>query len=467
MRNKNYMTNKALARLQNSSRAERDNVGAIATTTRRADEMSNKRGGCAFKKTFLSLFMLISMLVAPSAQAELELHISKTTDDGIPIYISNISAGIPGGHNGIIEADLKRSGRFTIIDRTKIPDIASYGDTLNAGAYQDITDYIVRGKDNGNGGLFIELVSTSDNAKTNYTITANNNPRRPAHKVADLIYEKITREKGAFDTRLAYVTVINSTSSNRVFKLLVSDSDGHGEQEILSSRKPILSPSWSPDGSKLAYVSFERDSSGIYVQDIFTGEKKLISARDGSNSSPAWSPDGSQLAMSLSFSGNAEIYVINVSSGALKQVTNSSAIDTEPVWNGTNSIIFTSNRGGKPQLYRKSVSGGSAQRLTFDGKYNSAADVANKRMTFITGNRGAFHVAIKSLNGGSGKDMLSNGSMDETPTLAPNGAMVAYTTLRDGQNTLAVVSDNGKAKQFLKAAVGDIRYPAWSPYLHR
>jgi TolB protein len=461
------MNNKALAKLQNGSRAERDNVGAIATTTRRANEMSKKQGGCALKKPFLAIFALFLMLVAPSAYAELELHISKTSDDGIPIYIANIPAGIPGGHSGIIEADLKRSGRFTIIDRSKIPDIAPLGGTLNAGAYQDIADYVVRGKDDGNGGLAIELVSTSDNAKTDYKITANSNTRRPAHKAADLIYEKVTREKGAFDTRLAYVTVINSTSSNRIFKLLVSDSDGHGEQEILSSRQPILSPSWSPDGTKLAYVSFEHGSSGIYVQNIFSGEKKLISARDGSNSSPAWSPDGSQLAMSLSFSGNAEIYVININNGTMKQVTKSSAIDTEPVWNGTNSIIFTSNRGGKPQLYRKSVSGGSAQRLTFGGKYNSAADVASKKMTFITGNRGAFHVAIKSLGGGSGKDMLSNGRMDETPTLAPNGAMVAYTTLRGGQNTLAVVSDNGKARQFLRAAVGDIRYPAWSPYLHR
>ncbi len=429
-------------------------------------QIIEKRGGWSIKKAFLPLFSVIFILLSSSTYAELELHISKTSDDGIPIYIANISAGIPGGHNGIIEADLKRSGRFTIVNRSKIPNIASYGETLNAGAYQDIADYIVRGKDNGNGGLFIELVSTTDNAKTNYTITANENPRRPAHKAADLIYEKITRRKGAFDTRLAYVTVTNSTSKNRTFRLYISDSDGNNPQSILSSRRPIMSPAWSPDGSELAYVSFEKNTSAIYVQNIFTGAKRLISAREGINGAPAWSPDGSRIAMSLSINGNPEIYTINTKSGALKRITNSSAIDTEPAWNGTGSIIFTSNRGGSPQLYRISANGGDAQRITFDGKYNSAADIANNKIAFISGNRGAFHVAIKSMSE-SGKNMLSNGRLDESPTLAPNGAMVAYTTLRNGQNTLAVVSDNGKSRQFLTSPAGDVREPAWSPYLHK
>ena len=424
-----------------------------------------KQGGCALKNTLQYLFLMFFMLFVSTAFAELELHISKTTDNGIPIYISNISAVIPGGHNGIIEADLKRSGRFTIVNRSKIVNLSPFGSTLNTKAYQDIADYIVRGKDNGNGGLLIELISTSDNATTNYTISANSNPRRPAHKAADLIYEKITRRKGAFDTRLAYVTVTNSATKNRTFRLYVSDSDGHNPHTILTSRRPIMSPAWSPNGSELAYVSFERNSSAIYVQNIFTGKKRLISARDGINGAPAWSPDGSRIAMSLSINGNPDIYTINVKSGELKQVTKSSAIDTEPAWNGTNSIIFTSDRGGKPQLYRINANGGSTERLTFDAKYNSAADVVDKKIAFITGNRGAFHVALRPVNG-SGKDILSNGRLDESPTLAPNGAMVAYTTLRNGQNTLAVVSDNGKSRQFLTSPAGDVREPAWSPYLH-
>ncbi len=421
-----------------------------------------KRRGCALTSPFYVVSAILSMLLlfAVPAYAELELHISKTSDEGIPIYIANIS----GGANGIIEADLKRSGRFTVVNRSTIANLTPFGGTLNAGAYQNIADYIVRGKQARDGALAIELVSTSDNAKTLYNISTNTNRRRVAHKAADKIYEKVTRRKGAFDTRLAYVTVLNKTSKNRTFRLYISDSDGHNPQAILSSKQPIMSPAWSPDGSQLAYVSFERDTSAIYVQNIFTGAKRLISARDGINGAPAWSPDGARLAMSLSINGNPDIYVTNTSGGALKRITTSSAIDTEPAWSGTNSLIFTSNRGGSAQLYRVAASGGQAQRLTFDAKYNSAADIANKKMAYITGNRGAFHVAIKSL-GSSGRDLLSNGRLDESPTLSPNGAMVAYTTKRNGQNTLAVVSDNAKSRQFLTSPAGDVREPAWSPYL--
>ncbi len=403
--------------------------------------------------------LLITLASGLPARAELELTISKTSDDGIPIYIANI----PGDATGVIEGDLKRSGRFTIIDREKISKLSAFGDTLNGGEYNNITDYIVRGKEH-NGGLQIELISTSDNAKTIYTISSNSNPRRVYHKAADKIYEKITREKGAFDTRLAYVTVTNKTSDKRIFRLYVSDADGHKPQVILTSKQPIMSPAWSPDGKQLAYVSFEDNSSAIYIQDIFTGEKFMLSARKGINSAPAWSPDGKKVAMSLSFNGSPDIYIVDVKTGDFTRVTKSSAIDTEPTWSGTNSIVFTSDRGGSPQLYRIAASGGKAQRLTFEGKYNSAADIANQKLAFITGNRGAYHVAIKSMHG-EGRDYLSNGNLDESPTLSPNGAMVAYTTMEKGENALAVVSDNAKARQFLTSAVGDIRDPAWSPYL--
>ena len=412
------------------------------------------------KKSIERIVTVFFLLVfSIPAFAELELRISKTSDDGIPIYLANI----PGGANGIIEADLKRSGRFTVIDRSRISALAPYGEVINAGEYNEIADYIVRGKPS-NGGLEVELISTSDNAKTLYTISPNTNPRRAAHKAADQIYEKITREKGAFDTRLAYVTVTDKASENRVFRLYVSDADGHNPQVILTSGLPIMSPAWSPNASELAYVSFEENSSAIYVQNIFTGEKRQISAREGINGAPAWSPDGTKLAMSLSINGNPDIYNVDVNSGQLTQVTTSTAIDTEPAWSGTDSIIFTSNRGGSPQLYQVSATGGSAQRLTFDGNYNSAADIANNKIAFITGNGSAFHVAIKSINS-TGKDMLSDGNLDESPTLSPNGAMVAYSTMKNGENALAVVSDNAKARQFLTSPLGDVREPAWSPYL--
>jgi len=422
-----------------------------------------KWGGCIRSPLFLAVFFLLSTLFyALPSYAELELHISKTSNDGIPIYIANIN----GGASGIIEADLKRSGRFTIVERSKINNLPVYGSSLNGSAYQQITDYIVRGKAQADGSLDVELVSTSDNARTEYHISPNTNPRRVAHKAADSIYQKITRQKGAFDTRLAYVTVTNKANSNRRFRLYVADSDGYNAQSILTSREPIMSPSWSPDGTQLAYVSYEQGNSAIYIQNIFTGEKRLISGREGINTAPDWSPDGSRMAMSLSVNGNPDIYVMNLKSGALTQVTDDRAIDTEPTWNGTQSLVFTSNRGGSPQLYRIAATGGNAQRITFEGKYNSAADIAEKKLTYITGNRGAFHVAIQSLQS-SGRDILSNGQLDESPTLAPNGTMVVYSTLRSGQNALAVVSDNGKAKQFLRTPAGDVREPAWSSYLYK
>jgi TolB protein len=414
-------------------------------------------------KVRIALSGTIFFLLLPSMLHALELTIEET-DDSIPITIMPIS----GKAGGIIEADLKRSGRLKVISSSKITGLTPFGGSVtNVEKFADITDYIVRGKPSINGGLDIELISTSDKAVTRYSISANASPRRVAHKTADKIYEKITRIKGAFDTRLAYVTVTNKASKNRMFRLYIADSDGYKPQSILSSHLPIMSPDWSPDASKLAYVSFEENNtSAIYIQNIFTGEKRKISSREGINGAPSWSPDGRRLAMSLSVSGNPEIYVINVSNGALTQITHSSAINTEPTWRNNNTLVFTSNRGGTPQLYLANASGGSVKRMSFDGRYNSAADIANNKMAYITGARGAYQVAIKSISG-SGKEILSNGRLDESPTISPNGAMVVYTTLKNGENTLAVVSDNAKARQFLTSAAGDVREPAWSPYLRK
>jgi len=313
----------------------------------------------SLSKTMTRFVALLVLFASPlSAVAELELRISKTTNDGIPIYLANI----PGGANGIIEANLKRSGRFTIVNRSKIKNLPPYGKPLNGGVYTDIADYIVRGTVL-NGVLEIELTSTSDNAKKLFKITSDRNKRRIAHEASDVIYERITREKGAFDTKLAYVTVTNVTNQNREFRLFVSDADGHNSFEISKTPYLMMSPSWSPDA----------------------------------------------------------------------------------------------------QLYRMSINGGKKQRLTFDGKSNSAADIANNKLAFVRDNR---HIAIRAVNT-AGADRLSNGQFDDSPTLSPNGAMIAYTTMRNGENALAVISDNGKSRQFLTSPVGDIREPAWSPYLNQ
>lgn len=382
-------------------------------------------------------------------------------DTSIPVTVMPIS----GKASGIIEADLKRSGRIDVVNHSKITGLAPFGGSIvGIEKYSSISDYIVRGQVSKEGSLTVELISTADGAVSKYTIEENKSGRRVAHKAADKIYEKITRIKGAFDTRIAYVVVSDKASPNRMFRLTVSDSDGHNSQTILTSKEPIMSPEWSPNGRVLAYVSFEGGQSAIYMQNIYSGEKVMVSGRKGINGAPAWSPDGKRMAMNLSIDGNSEIYTVDLESGELTQVTKSDAIDTEPVWSGTDSIIFTSNRGGSPQLYQVPRTGGKARRLTFNNSYNSAADVANKKITFVTGQRGAFRVALKTL-GESDKIILSNGSLDESPSVSPNGAMVAYVTKKGNQNRLSVVSDNGRARQFLSSPPGDVREPAWSPYL--
>ncbi len=411
---------------------------------------------------FYTLFSLLLIVVlSSSARAELRLHISKTANDGIPILI----APIDGGVNSIIEADLKRSGRFTLIDASKGSKLSGFGGTLPAADLQATgAEYIVRGRVT-KAGLDVELVRTADGSRiASYRIGVVSNHRRIAHKAADKIFERITRKKGAFDTRLAYVTATGQRP-HKTYRLYISDSDGHNPHTILSSDQPIMSPSWSPNGAQLAYVSFERGTSAIYVQNIFTGQKRLVSGRKGINGAPTWSRDGSRLAISLSVDGNSEIYILSVNGGTLKRLTNDRAIDTEPAWSGNGrDVIFTSNRGGTAQLYKIPASGGTAKRMTFIGKYNSAADIVANKIALVRKNYGQFRIAIMEM-GGAGADIISTGRFDESPALAPNGTMIAYATQVKGKGKLVVVSDNGKAKQELYAPEGDVREPAWSPYI--
>ncbi|MCK5901960.1 MAG: Tol-Pal system beta propeller repeat protein TolB [Cocleimonas sp.] len=417
------------------------------------------------KKTywFYALFAsLLGLMLVSTVKAELQLHISKTADDGIPILIAPIS----GGFNRIIEADLKRSGRFTVIDTMKASAFSLFGSKVPLPILKATkAEYIVRGRVSA-AGLDVELVSTHNGKRiAAHRIKSLPNKRRVAHQAADKLFQKITRKKGAFDTRLAYVTVIGR-HPNSHYTLYVSDADGYNPHEILASDQPIMSPSWAANGTELAYVSFERGKSAIYVQNIFTGRKRLVSNKKGINGAPTWSPDGSRLALTLSHDGNSEIYVLSLHSKALKRITKNPAIDTEPAWSGDGrSLVFTSDRGGAAQLYKVAAQGGRAKRMTFVGNYNSAADIVDNKIALVRRRSGDFRIAIMEM-GGAGADIISKGKFDESPALAPNGTMIAYATQKNGRGRLVVVSDNGKSTQELYAPNGSVREPAWSPYLH-
>ena len=405
--------------------------------------------------------MLMLFILPSKVFSELELHISKSAGDGIPILIAPISRGF----NRIIDADLKRSGRFTSIYLKKGTILPAFGVRLSPTILQSIkAEYIVRGRVS-KAGLDVELIDTSTGTPVaSYRIANVANQRRMAHKAADKIFERITRLKGAFDTRLAYVTA-TGRRQNKHYRLYIADSDGYNPHIILNSDQPIMSPSWSPNGSQLAYVSFESGKSAIYIQNIFTGKKRMVSGHKGINGAPTWSRNGSQIAMSLSIDGNSEIYLLSVHNGVLKRLTNNRAIDTEPAWSGDGrSIVFTSDRGGSAQLYKIPAYGGKAKRMTFIGNYNSAADIVGNKIALVRRNGGQFRIAIMQM-GGAGADIISNGQYDESPSLAPNGTMIAYATQRKGRGKLVVVSDNGKSKQELHAPKGEVREPAWSPYI--
>jgi TolB protein len=290
--------------------------------------------------------------------------------------------------------------------------------------------------------------------------------RLTAHKIADVIYEKLAGEKGSFATRIAYVVRL----PGKRFQLNVADSDGYSPQNILSSNEPIISPKWSPDGSRLAYVSFEQRKPVVYVQSVTTGARQAVANFFGSNSAPAWSPDGRRLAVVLSKDGGSQMFLINADgSGQAQRLTSSASIDTEPNFSPDgSSILFTSDRGGSPQIYRIAVAGGQVQRITFDGAYNVSARHSpdGKSFTLIHRCSGRFAVAVQDFATRQ-LQVLSDGGVDESPGFSPNGRMILYASEIKGRGILAAVSSDGRVKQRFTEDAGDIREPAWGPIVSR
>ncbi len=429
----------------------------------------------------LQRLLLIVCFINPllaCADQPLKIVIEGGVENPLPIAIvpfswSQKSTVTPIDLAAIINQNLARSGRFKVMDQQDLPQRPSSFEAINFADWRKLgMENIVIGElnlnDQGDYDIRFRLVDIYRGKQiAGLKISAKTAQlRRVAHQISDIVFQKLTGVKGAFDTRIAYITV-NKKNAKKNYTLQIADADGHHAKILLESPEPLLSPSWSPDGKKIAYVSFEEQNSAIFVQNIFTGRRERIAAFAGINSAPAWSPDGSRLAMTLSKDGNTEIYVMTLRTKSLKRLTNHSAIDTEPVWspNGQ-TLAFTSDRSGAPQIYQISVLGGQAKRLSFDGKYNARPNYSpdGKQISLVHGVDGQYRIGLLDLSSGQ-ITLLTNARLDESPSVAPNGDMIIYATMAAQGTQLATVSVDGTIHQRLGLQHGEVREPAWGPFL--
>jgi TolB protein len=435
-------------------------------------------------KRLLSVFLLGLAAIAGRVFADepLRLTISGANVGAVPVAVvpfAHEGAGLPPSVDiaQVISGDFNRSGQINALPRNDVVEFPVRGNEVKFGTWRLLKqDYLVIGRvgDAGGGAFRVEF-EAFDVAKEEQIVAGAYTGREAelrgiAHQIADQVYEKIFGIRGAFFTRIAYITA-KGTAPNIEYALMVADSDGYGPQLVVRSREPLMSPAWSPDGRKLAYVSFERGNSAIYVQELATGSREVVSAAPGINGAPAFSPDGTRLAVALSKTGNPEIHIIDLASRQVTQVTRHWSIDTEPQWMPDGrTLVFTSDRAGKPQIYQVPVEGGEPQRLTSQGEYNARVSVAydGKRFAMVQGSGNVYRIAVLDRSSGMGQyRFVSAGRMDESPSFAPNASMLIYAAREGGRGVLYSVSADGRVRQRLVFADGDVREPAWSPYRQR
>jgi TolB protein len=424
----------------------------------------------------MSALLVCCLLAWPApVQAQLRLDITQGVRDAVPIAVvpfGGQAEGGPGEVAAVIASDLRLSGRFSPLERRDMVAQPTSGAAIRFEDWRLLrSDFIVVGRvepDAAGVAVTFELfnVQTGQPLLSQRLPTTERGLRATAHRIADLVFERLTGIKGAFSTRIAYVSVEGRAPAQR-HRLVVADADGFGPRVVTESAEPIMSPAWSPDGQSLAYVSFEGKASAIYVQRLATGERRRVSARRGINGAPAWSPDGRKLALTLSRDGNLDIYALELASQVLTRLTTDAAIDTEPEWSRDGaSVYFTSDRAGSAQVYRVAADGAQdAQRLTFTNSYNARPRVApdGQSLALVTLDRGAYRIATLDLQSRNLR-VLTEGRQDESPSFAPNGALLIYATQNAGRGALATVSSDGRFQQRLSSDKGDVREAAWSPF---
>jgi TolB protein len=424
------------------------------------------------------MFLALGLIVSAPVFAYLSMELTRGVASAVPIAVVpfTVTGGTPSQNvSEVITNDLKNSGRFKVFGGNTVSQDMPVSYYRSIGA-----DTAVFGKVREVGGgryeVSFKLMDTVKGKEENNTpllskqyVVPESELRSVAHHISDMIYRQMIGVRGVFSTKLAYIVVQRSAGEAARYTLEVSDADGYNPRPLLTSNDPIMSPSWSPNGRQIAYVSFENKHAAIYLEDVATGSRRLVSEFRGINGAPAWSPDGRKLALVLSKDGSPNIYIMDLSSKQLTQATHDWSINTEPSWSRDGRfLIFTSNRSGGPQIYQKNLATGAITRLTYDGNYNARASFTpdGNHIVMLNQESKLFNIGILDLDTSTFRVLTSSSGTDnESPSVAPNGSMVLYGTLYSGRNVLSMVASDGSVQVRLPARDGEVQDPAWSPFL--